>query len=96
MQQSACFLLKLAKVYNKKAKKHKELFFEFMLALSWMCQIMICCFNFDILTLLALEFGAPRRGWSIPWLVRGWFAHAIASVAGLERKQKKERKGKQF
>ena len=30
------------------------------------------------------EFGALRRGWSIPWLVRGWFAHAIDSVAGCE------------
>ena len=33
---------------------------------------------------LPLGFGALRRGWSIPWLVRGWFAHAIDSVAGCE------------
>ena len=28
------------------------------------------------------KFGAPRRGWSIPWLVRGCFAYAIDSVVG--------------
>jgi hypothetical protein len=31
------------------------------------------------------KFGAPRRGWSVPWLVRGCFAHAIDSVVGPER-----------
>ena len=28
------------------------------------------------------KFGAPRRGWSIPWLVRGCFAYTIDSVVG--------------
>ena len=27
--------------------------------------------------LLCCPFGAWRRGWSIPWLLRGWLAHIV-------------------